>query len=57
MFVISVQIGVKLEPDKFGYVGISQADGQALTKPSRAKIRSKRFPIQNMLGLCYTFST
>ena len=31
--------------------------GQALTKPSRAKIRSKRFPIQDMLGLCYTFST
>ena len=28
----------------------------ALTKPSRAKIRSKRFPIKNMLGLCYTLS-
>ena len=29
----------------------------ALTKPSRAKIRSKKFPLKNMLGLCYTFST
>ena len=30
---------------------------QALTKPSRVKIWSKKFPIQNMLGLCCIFST
>ena len=36
-------------------MGISQAN-RALTKPSRAKIRSKMFPLKNMLGLCYTFS-
>ena len=25
-------------------------------KPSRVKIWSKKFPLKNMLGLCYTFS-
>ena len=30
---------------------------RAFTKPSREKIRSKRFSIKNMFGLCYTFST
>ena len=35
------------------FVGISQAN-RALTKPSRVKIRSKTFPMKNMLGLCYT---
>ena len=38
---------------KLRFVGISQAN-RALTKPSRAKIRSKTFPLKNMLGLCYT---
>ena len=30
---------------------------KALMKPLRAKIWSKKFPLENMLGLCYTFST
>ena len=33
--------------------GLSKAN-QALMKPSRVKIWNKKFPLKNMLGLCYT---
>ena len=43
---------------KLHFVGISQADLAGLEKAPRwAKIWGKSFQNQDMLGLCYTFST